>query len=264
MRIRYFLLILIGFLGIQGSHGASLNYANSSGTTFSFSQMSEYSYLDTFIGSIPGNTPQVMTDSRGDYLNWIPSTVLDAAAGGSRPSAYASSRFSAVVAGKTAPANVAIPGLEISFDLRTNISSNASSTVDFSASLFLQVFGVDGNEISVPRTFKTTLFPTDLSKAWSSSTGAHQGWRTWALTYSINDLEALFQPAGFNPPTMNITKLGLSLTPEISIETSGAGDAKFYMDQMTIAVIPEPTSATLFVLGSSLLLLGRRKARSSS
>ena len=260
MRIRYYSLVLIGFLGIQSSYGASLNYANSSGATFSFSQMSEYSYLDTFIGSIPGNTPQVMTDSRGDYLNWIPSTVLDAMAGGSRSSAYASSRFSAVIAGKTAPANVAIPGLEISFDLRTNISSNLSSTVDFSASLFLQVFGVDGNEISVPRTFKTTLSPADLSQTWSSSNGAHQGWRTWALTYSINDLEALFQPAGFNPPTMSITKLGLSLTPEISINTSGTGDARFYMDQMTIAVIPEPSTSALASVGLLALLRQRRRS----
>ena len=88
------------------TRAASLNYANSSGATFSFSQMSEYSFLDTFIGSIPGNTPQVMTDSRGDYLNWIPSTVLDAAAGGSKTSAYATSRFSSVISGKNSSNDV--------------------------------------------------------------------------------------------------------------------------------------------------------------
>ena len=258
-------IISLGVFAVTApqTRAASLNYANSSGATFSFSQMSEYSFLDTFIGSIPGNTPQVMTDSRGDYLNWIPSTVLDAAAGGSKTSAYATSRFSSVISGKNS-SNVAIPGLEIVFDLRTNISPNPTSTVDFSASLFLQIFGVNGNESSIPRTFKKTLFPTDLSGSWTSSNASHQGWQDWTLVYTIADLEAEFQNAGFVPSTMNITKLGLSLTPEISVETSGAGSAAFYMDQMTIAVIPEPTSATLFVFGSSLLLLRRRKARSSS
>lgn len=257
MKIRFALLGCISLLLNHHLSAASLNYANSSGSTFTFSQMSEYSYLDTFIGSIPGNVPQVMTDTRGDYLNWIPSTVLDAAAGGSRPSAYATSRFSTVIAGKTTPANVAIPGLEIAFDFRTNLSSAPTSTVDFSASLYLQIFGINGSEMSIPRNFKTTLSPSSLAQTWSSSNPAHQGWNNWALTYTINDLEALFQPVGFNPSTMNITKLGLSLTPEVSITTSGAGDAKLFMDQMTIAVIPEPSTTSLLLLGLVPLLRRR-------
>lgn len=254
-------LISLSLLFSGSLHAASLNYANSSGATFTFSQMSEYSYLDTFIGS-SSNIPQVMTDPAGDYLNWIPSTVLDAAAGGSKTSAYATSRFSSVISGKNS-SNVPIPGLEIVFDLRTNISPNPTSTVDFSASLFLQIFGVNGNESSIPRAFKKTLFPTDLSGSWTSSNASHQGWQDWTLVYTIADLEAEFQNAGFVPSTMNITKLGLSLTPEISVETSGAGSAAFYMDQMTIAVIPEPSTGTLLLLGLVPLLRHRRKLASS-
>lgn len=250
---------LISVFGLSKSSAASLNYANSSGAIFSFSQMSEYSYLDTFIGSIPSNIPQVFTDSKGDYLNWIPSTVLDAAAGGSSSSAYATSRFSTVIAGKAAPASVPIQGLEISFDLRTKIGTGASSTVDFNASLYMQIFGINGDENSIPRNFKVTLAPTELTGTWTSSNVVHQGWKTWALTYTISDLEALFQPAGFSPPTMNITKLGLSLTPEITINSTGTGDAKIFMDQMTIAMIPEPNTGALLLFGLASFLRKRRK-----
>ena len=237
---------------------ASLNYANSSGTTFTFSQMSEYSYLDTFIGSVPSNIPQVMTDTSGDYLNWIPNTVLDAAANTSNPSAYATSRFSTVISGNTAPgstmpANIPIPGLEIVFDLSTDLfGPSSAATFDFSASLYLQVFGVNGNESSVSRNFKKTFLDVPaLTSSWSN-----QG--TFQFVYRISDLEQIFSDVGFTPSTMNITKLGLSLTPEIGV-TATSGSSQFQMNQMTIAVIPEPGTASLLLLGL-IPLLRRRNA----
>jgi hypothetical protein len=246
---------------VSPSRAASLNYANSSGTTFTFSQMSEYSYLNTFIGSIPGNIPQVFTDPRGDYLNWVPSTVLDAAANSSAPSAYATSRFSTVISGNTAPgstmpANIPIPGLEIVFDLSTDFfGPSSAATFDFSASLYLQVFGVNGNESSVSRNFKKTFLDVPaLTGSWSS-----QG--TFQFTHTIHDLEEIFRDVGFTPSTMNITKLGLSLTPEINV-TATSGSAQFQMNQMTIAIIPEPSTASLLLLGLVPLLRARRNWKS--
>ena len=57
---------------------------------------------------------------------------------------------------------------------------------------------------------------------------------------------------------MNITKLGLSLTPEIGA-TATSGNSQFQMNQMTIAVIPEPGTASLLLLGL-IPLLRRRNA----
>lgn len=238
---------------------ASLNYANSSGGTFTFSQMSEYSYLDTFIGS-PNNVPQAGTDGRGDYLNWVPSTVLDVTAATSPSSAFATSRFSAVITGNTSPgatmpANVAIPGLEIEIELMRDLGRSSSATFDFSASLYLQVFGVNGNETFVDRRFKKTFLDIPaLTGTWTTE-------NTQRLTYTISNLEQIFQDVGFNPASMNITKLGLSLTPEIAL-TSTSGSAQFQMNQMTIAVIPEPSTASLLLLGLVPFLRSRRNPKS--
>ena len=63
---------------------------------------------------------------------------------------------------------------------------------------------------------------------------------------------------------MKISKLSLSINPFFELNATNQAYAEFYVNQLQIAVIPESTSATLFVFGSSLLLLRRRKARSSS
>ena len=81
--------------------------------------------------------------------------------------------------------------------------------------------------------------------------------KTWSVKWEIEDIRNL-NPMVFSASSMQITELAFTVTPILSAQTN-QGSSSAYLNNLTFAVIPEPSSLSLLVLGGVVVALGRRR-----
>jgi len=253
-------MVLVGLCLAKTADGisATVSYNNQSASVFQFSLINETSPLNTFLGNPNGASgspiPTASTDASGiDFLRFSPSANLSVAAAGNPAVSYATSKFSFHI---SSPSNSYITDLKISLGGTYNINNTFLPTdkasIFLDTDVFIEAFGNFGALPDGPTKTASYRFP---AKEWSTST---VGSTDWSVEWNAN-LASIF-----SAPTMNVTKINFSITPDIFLLAENFGSGSLFLREMSIAVIPEPSSASLCVLGSSLLLPRRRKGPSSS
>ena len=253
------LLLLAWSLFYSGTEGvgATVNYADQTASVFHFSQINEVSPLGTFLGNASGPagspTPLALTDSLGvDSLGFSPSANLAVAASGNPASSYALSKFSFHI---SSPSNAYITDLKITLRGTYKINNNPlptdRATIFLDTEVFLEAFSNLGALPSGPAQTARYQFP---KQTWTEATASST---EWSLQWDAN-LASIF-----SAPTMNVTKINLSITPDIFLLAENFGSGNLFLNQMTVAVIPEPNTGTLLLLGFAPLLRKRRGSTSS-
>jgi hypothetical protein len=133
--------------------------------------------------------------------------------------------------------------------------------------LTMQVMGINGIPFTSTDMINGYSIPIDPSSVTVSVEGTEivdNGQGTWSGTWQgaiqgsalVEDLNRLF-----NAPTMEITELAISITPDLSA-FSNNGNATTSINNLTFAPIPEPTTGSLMVLSFLSLAYVHRRRRS--
>jgi hypothetical protein len=131
----------------------------------------------------------------------------------------------------------------------------------------MQVMGINGIPFSSTDMINGYSIPINPSSVTVSVEGTEivdNGQGIWSGTWQgaiqgsalVEDLSRLF-----NAPTMKITELAISITPDLSA-FSNNGNAMTSINNLTFAAIPEPTTGSLLLLGALGLASVRRFRRS--
>jgi hypothetical protein len=257
-----FLLLSTILLSAPGVKAGTLTYSNQSTHAFSFSQISEISTQNYFLG--PGNTGlgPFPTSSAIQFrafrgldgyhsLELDPGSSMAMSAGsggfGGSSAFSASTRLNLKV-------NSLSPEDEIfGFRLRlegiaviSERSTTANAEASVQAMLDLNLFGANGSWGS---NHNINLAPLNLTTP---------GMSRWQIEWTQPDLKSWIQDPAFNPATMKVSELSLQFTPFFSLSTYDNALAEIYVNQIQVAVIPEPSSGILFLLGMTLGLRKRR------
>jgi len=232
---------------------ATVNYGDQSSSVFHFSLINETSPLGTFLGNPDGSAgspiPLAFTDASGiDSLGFTPSANLAVAASGNPASSYATSKFSFHI---SSPSDAFITDLRITLRGTYNINNNPLPTdrasIYLDTDVFVEAFGNFGALPSGPTKTASYSFP---SQAWTQATSSATN---WIIEWNAN-LASIF-----SAPTMNVTKVNLSITPDIFLLAENFGSGSLFLNQMTVAVIPEPSTSALASVGLLALLRRRRR-----
>jgi hypothetical protein len=251
-----FLLLSTILLSAPGAKAGTLTYSNQATHAFSFSQISEISTQNYFLG--PGNTGFSAIQFRAfrgldgyHSLELDPGSSMAMSAGsggfGGSSAFSASTRLNLKV-------NSLSPEDEIfGFRLRlegiaviSERSTTANAEASVQAMLDLNLFGANGSWGS---NHNIDLAPLNLTTP---------GMSRWQIEWTQSDLKSWIQNPTFNPATMKVSELSLQFTPFFSLSAYDNALAEIYVNQIQVAVIPEPSSGILFLLG---LILGLRKRR---
>lgn len=269
------IVLLALSVALSKGYSSSLTYSNVSGLNYDFTNIKEVSALDTFLGAprpapnpafdtliISGGTLQVLTPSTAtNDVNVIQHTATT---------------YSFDITSKLN--TTSIDRLKISMGGQYALNSiNAGATnnyamVSFQVPMTIQLLAAAGTPIASAPMKGTGTNTGDLANFIilpSSATVSANGLGTvdaksgtwsanWENTQNLNDI--------FNMPSMKISQLTISITPDLMAfrSISDLNTASATLTNASFQVIPEPTTASLFVLGSSILLLRRRKTAHSS
>jgi len=240
----------------QFAFSGTVNYSNQTAQVFSFSQISELSPQNTFLGGefYPwSSNTTVMRAFRGldqyDTLEYSPGTSLALSAQNGWTGtnmATASTRLSMKIGSSRLDE---IFGFRIRMEGISVLSEN-STTADAQASvqamLDLNFYGPNG---SWALSKNLSLTPLSLGTL---------GMNRWEMEWSQPNLKAyLQQEAAFQPSTMQITELTLQLTPFFSAIAVDQALANLYVNQLQVSVIPEPSVFSLLALGLAGLFARR-------
>ena len=245
----------IGLIAKGDAFSATVNYNNQSASVFHFSLINETSPLNTFLGNPNGANgspiPFASTDNSGvDFLRFLPSANLSVAAAGNPSVSYASSKFSFHI---SSPSNAFITDLRITLGGTYNINSlplpSDRASIYLDTSVFIEAFGNLGSVPAGPTKTASYRFP---AQEWTLPT---VGAANWSIEWNAN-LASIF-----SAPTMDVTKINFSITPDIVLLAENFGSGSLFLNQLTVAVIPEPSTASLVLLGL-IPLLRRRGAKS--
>jgi len=253
------MLCLVGVFALFSSANAgTLTYSNVSGSAFTFSQIVEVSAQNTFLGGdgyyyYPPTTPPLVAfqDSNGfDYIKFSPGALLTRSSSQGWPLS-GSTKLSMIIGSSN---SVAIPGAKIRLEGTARVrepQTNSTASFYSETALYLEVFGLTGT-MQVPSTLSKTI-------QLNSVTHENPGLINWVTEWQSTSLESLFSDPVFNSPTMKVSKLSLSINPFFELTAQNQGYAEFYVNQLQVAIIPEPSASTLIVLGVIPLLLRRRR-----
>jgi hypothetical protein len=125
-------------------------------------------------------------------------------------------------------------------------STTANAEASVQAMLDLNLFGANGSWGS---NHNIDLAPLNLTTP---------GMSRWQIEWTQSDLKSWIQNPTFNPATMKVNELSLQFTPFFSLSAYDNALAEIYVNQIQVAVIPEPSSGILFLLGMTLGLRKRR------
>lgn len=252
-----FWYILVGlFVFLSPAYPGTLTYSNVSGSSFVFSQISETAAQNFYLAGepyyYPFTTPAFapFQDPNGfDYIKFSPSAGLTKSTQGSWPLA-GSTRLSMVIGSSN---SIAIPGAKIRLEGSARVrepQTNSTASFYLDTTIYLEVFGLTG----------TTQVPAALSKTVQLNPFTHEdpSFVNWVVEWQSTNLESLFSDPVFSSPTMKISKLSLSINPFFELTAQNQGYAEFYVQQLQVAIIPEPRTGLLFLLGLAPLLRKRR------
>ena len=253
-------IVLLALL--RSADAGTLNYSNQSTQTFSFSQISEVSAQSYYLGTSSSVWPPSSMSAtpfrafRG--LDGYHSLELDP---GSSLALSASSPGWTNTASTSASTRLSLKVSSLSptdeifgFRLRLEgiaILSENSPIADANASiqgmLDLNLFGPNGSWGS---SYNINLTPLNVTTP---------GMNRWQMEWTQANLKSWIQDTAFDPATMKISELSLQFTPFFSLSTYDKATSELYVNQLQIAVIPEPSTVSLVLLGGVILLGHRRR-----
>ena len=265
--------VVLFTLVLGKGYSGTVNYSNVSGLNYDFINIKEVSSLDTFLGAprpAPNPAIDTLVISGGTLQVLTPST----SASDINVVQHAATTYSFDVLSKVS--STSIDRLKISMGGQYALNSinlgatNNYAMVSIQIPMTIQLLAAAGTPIeSAPIEGTTGTLPGNLpnfiilpSSVTVSANGignvdSRNGtWSAnWETVQNINEL--------FNLPTMKISQLTLSVTPDLMgfRSISDLNTASVTLTNATFQVIPEPTSTSLFAFGSALLLLNRRKKR---
>ena len=234
------------------------SYGDMFGFNYSFVNIKETSST----GSVLGRPSQV-----ADSLTFLPNPYGSVSTGLGFQQDFDTTQLSFKI--------MANPGREID-QLRISASGTYSvssagmssfAAVMMSIPFTMQVMGVNGipftstdmiNGYSIPINPSSVTVSVEGTEIVDNGRGIWSGTWQGAIQGSalVGDLSRLF-----NVPTMQITELAISITPDFSA-FSNNGNATTYFNNLTFSAVPEPTTGSLLLLGALGLASVRRFRRS--
>jgi PEP-CTERM motif len=170
------------------------------------------------------------------------------------PSSYATSQLSFSVKAKTGQ-DIQSVSLRLggTYDLQYvenpvwGVLKENTASLSISCPISIQVIGINNEMISIP----------ELLNNFAPSVEFNSSTKTWSVKWEIEDIRNL-NPMVFSASSMQITELAFTVAPTLSAQTN-QGSSSAYLNNLTFAVIPEPSSLSLLVLGGVVVALRRRK-----
>ena len=255
-------ILVTALLLALGSQSFAITVGTSYGDLFGFN----YSFVNiketSLTGSVLGRPSQV-----ADSLIFLPNPYGALATGPGFRSDFDTTQLSFRI---VANPGKAIDKLKITAAGTYSVSSaglSSFASVMMSMPLTMQVMGINGIPFTSTDMINGYSIPIDPSSVTVSVEGTEivdNGQGIWSGTWQgaiqgsalVEDLNRLF-----NAPTMEITELAISITPDLSA-FSNNGNATTYINNLTFAPIPEPTTGSLMVLSFLSLAYVHRRRRS--
>jgi hypothetical protein len=255
-RVAAALLLALSSQSFAATVGTS--YGDLFGFNYSFVNIKETSIT----GSVLGSPSQV-----GDSLVFLPIPYGSVATGPGFQSDFDTTQLSFRI---VANPGKAIDKLKITAAGTYSVSSaglSSFASVMMSMPLTMQVMGVNGipftsacmiNGYSIPINPSSVTVSVEGTEIVDNGQGIWSGTWQGAIQGSalVEDLSRLF-----NAPTMEITELAISITPDLSA-FSNNGNATTSISNLTFSPIPEPTTGSLMVLSFLSLAYVHRRRRS--
>ena len=240
-----------------------MTYSNQSTQAFSFSQISEVSAQNYFLGTTtpvwpPSNasgTPFRAFRSLDGYhaLELDPGSSLALSAishGWTNTTATSASTRLSLKISSLSPTDE-IFGFRLRLEGVAVLSENSSianAQASIQGMLDMNLYGPNGSWGS---NHNINLTPLNVT-----STGLSR----WQIEWTQTDLKSFIQDPAFNPSTMKISELSLQFTPFFSLSAYDHATSELYVNQLQIAVIPEPGTGTLILFGLATLWRQRRRS----
>ena len=250
--------LTLAFVSQSFSSTLSTSYGDLNGFSYSFVSIKESSST----GSVLGRPSQV-----GDSLIFAPNPLGSVATGSGFQQDFDATQLSFRL---VANSGKVIDQLKISASGTYSVNSAGLSSfaaVMMNMPFTMQVMGVNGTPFTSTDMIKGYSIPINPSAVTISVEGseivdkANGLWSgTWQGALQESTLVAELSKI-FNVPTMKITELAISITPDFSA-FSNNGNATTNLTSLTFAAIPEPTTGSLLVLGALGLATLRRFRRS--
>jgi hypothetical protein len=245
-----------------GSQSFAITVGTSYGDLFGFN----YSFVNiketSLTGSVLGRPSQV-----ADSLIFLPNPYGALATGPGFRSDFDTTQLSFRI---VANPGKAIDQLKITAAGTYSVSSaglSSFASVMMSMPLTMQVMGINGipftstdmiNGYSIPINPSSVTVSVEGTEIVDNGQGIWSG--TWQGAIQGSALVAELSEI-FDVPTMKITELAISITPDLSA-FSNNGNATTSINNLTFAAIPEPTTGSLMVLSFLSLAYVHRRRRS--
>ncbi len=248
----------LAFVSTSFASNLQTSYGTMFGFNYSFVNIKETSATGSILGR-----PSTVADS----LIFLPNPYGSVATGLGFQQDFDTTQLSFKI---VANPGCEIDQLKISASGTYSVSSAGLSSfaaVMMSMPFTMQVMGVNGipftstdmiNGYSIPINPSSVTVSVEGTEIVDNGRGIWSGTWQGAIQGSalVGDLSRLF-----NVPTMQITELAISITPDFSA-FSNNGNATTYFNNLTFTPVPEPTTGSLLVLGALGLASVRRFRRS--
>ena len=252
-------LYVICFLGVINHLSADVQYyQDQAGFNYDFLNIREVGSYGKFIGGNPSPGFKAMSPEtlalypNGSNLNVNAYGVYGYGYG--IPASYASSQLNFSVKAKN--------GQEINsvyfqaggtYDLQYaenpvwGVAIEDTASLSITCPISIQTIAIDGQMVSMNgllKNYVTSIIFNSLTK-------------TWSINWSIGDIKSL-NPEIFTSPSLKITELAVTINPTLNAQTN-QGSASAYLNNLSFAVIPEPSAFSLLAVGLGVLFRRSRK-----
>jgi len=268
----------IAFLCIgtfSNSFSGTISYGNRTSSSYDFLEIQEVSSLGTYLGgnaTNPVSTPVVL----GNTLTFSPNTSLQVstasiASSSGNATDHASTAFGFKIRAKTGQTidqlKIDMTGTYNLFSVNLGGSTPSMAVVTINIPMTLQLFGVDG-AVYGPATqlgFNLTVTPSSVTASSNGIGNVVSPSGIWTGSWDGAQVNGTFTKdlsTIFNIPSMDITELLVTVTPDLNTfrSISDQNSASVFLTNASFAVIPEPSTSALASVG--LLALLRRRRRS--
>jgi len=247
-------------LAIVGERlGADVQYyQDQSGANYDFQNIREVGSYGRFIGGNPSpGFRAVIPDTLALYPSGSNLTVNAYGVYGygyGIPSSYATSQLSFSVKARSGQ-DISAVSLRLggTYDLQYaenpawGVAKENTASLSISCPISIQAVGIDGVILNIP----------ELLNSFSPSVVFNPNAKTWAVALNLEDIKNL-NPAVFSVSSMKITELAVTITPILNAQTN-QGSSSAYLNNLSFAVIPEPSSLSLLLAGGAVFAAARRR-----
>lgn len=253
----------------------TIDYGSRTSSSFDFLEINEVSSWNTYLGGNATN-PVASPILLGNTLTFSPFTSLQVSTASAtnspgQASDHASTIFGFKVRAKTDQTikqlKLDISGNYDLFSVNLGGSVPSMAIVDIGAKLELKLFGVNGSPYGPATTkqFNVVINPSSVTASAGGTQIVSSPDGFWTGTWSgavVNGVFSQDLATIFDIPSMDITELGVSFTPDLDAfrSISDQNSASVFLTNANFAVIPEPSTSALASVG--LLALLRRRRRS--